>query len=90
MFERDGWRCAVPGCSARGNLQDHHLRYRSQGGDNSLDNRIALCVWHHQHGIHDGVVSARGQAPDDIYWKLGVRADGGALLELRGETYVAR
>src|SRR5262249_47112680 len=25
VFARDGWRCTVPGCSARGPLQDHHL-----------------------------------------------------------------
>ncbi len=88
VFERDGWRCAVPGCSSRRNLQDHHLLFRSRGGDNSRDNRIALCLWHHQHGIHDGIVSAHGRAPDDVHWKLGIRSDGRALLELHGETYV--
>ena len=87
VFERDGWRCAVPGCSSRRNLQDHHLLFRSRGGDNSCDNRITLCLWHHLHGVHDGIVSAHGRAPNDVHWKLGLRGDGRALLELHGETY---
>jgi hypothetical protein len=30
VFERDGWRCTVPGCSSYRNLHDHHIQYRSQ------------------------------------------------------------
>ena len=25
IFERDGWRCAVPACSSRASLHDHHV-----------------------------------------------------------------
>jgi hypothetical protein len=28
-FERDGFRCTVPGCTARRNLQSHHIWFRS-------------------------------------------------------------
>ncbi|MBI3768498.1 MAG: hypothetical protein HY271_08380 [Deltaproteobacteria bacterium] len=38
IFARDGWRCAVPACSSRRNLHDHHLQYRSRGGDNQQAN----------------------------------------------------
>jgi hypothetical protein len=31
VFERDGWRCTVPGCSSYRNLQDHHNRVPLQG-----------------------------------------------------------
>jgi hypothetical protein len=31
-FGRDGYRCTVPGCTARRNLQSHHIRFRSAGG----------------------------------------------------------
>jgi len=41
IFARDGWRCAVPVCSARRNLHNHHIVFRSRGGDNSRDNRVA-------------------------------------------------
>jgi hypothetical protein len=33
VFARDGWRCAVPVCTSRRNLHDHHLVFRSRGGD---------------------------------------------------------
>src|SRR5439155_1211613 len=46
IFERDGWRCAVPACTARASLRDHHVIYRSHGGDNARDNRVAICAAH--------------------------------------------
>jgi hypothetical protein len=32
VFERDGWRCTVPGCSSYRNLHNHHIEFRSHGG----------------------------------------------------------
>jgi hypothetical protein len=88
IFARDGWRCAVPACSSRRNLHDHHVLYRSRGGGNERDNRITVCVWHHLRGIHQGRVRAWGTAPDDITWELGVRPGYEPLLRLRGDEYV--
>jgi hypothetical protein len=88
VFARDGWRCAVPACSARRNLHDHHLRFRSQGGDNTPANRVPVCVWHHLRGIHAGVVRASGTAPGAVRWELGVRPGRPALLCWIGDTYV--
>src|SRR4029450_6563375 len=31
VFARDGWRCAVPACTSRRNLLDHHLLYDHRG-----------------------------------------------------------
>jgi hypothetical protein len=31
VFERDGWRCSVPGCTSQRNLQAHHVVFRSGG-----------------------------------------------------------
>jgi hypothetical protein len=87
IFARDGWRCTVPACSSRRNLHDHHLRFRSHGGDNAQPNRIAVCVWHHLRGIHDGRVKAWGTAPAAVHWELGVRSDGPPLLRLVGDAY---
>jgi hypothetical protein len=85
IFARDGWRCAVPGCSARRNLHDHHLHYRSRGGGNARANRIAVCASHHLHGIHSGAVRAWGTAPRDVHWQLGVRSGGPPLLMYVGD-----
>jgi len=52
IFERDGWRCRVPGCTARRNLQVHHVRFRSHGGSDDDANLAVLCATHHLQGIH--------------------------------------
>ena len=90
VFERDGWRCAVPACSSRRNLHDHHVLFRSRGGDNARDNRVTVCAGHHLHGIHAGRIRAWGAAPDRITWELGVRPGRPPLLRLEGDRYVAR
>jgi len=88
IFARDGWRCAVPACTSRRNLHDHHLLFRSRGGGNARDNRITVCAWHHLRGIHQGRVRAWGTAPDAITWQLGCRPGQPALLTLEGDRYV--
>lgn len=89
VFEREGWRCAVPGCSSRSALHDHHVKFRSRGGSNRLENRVAVCVWHHQLGIHgDGSVVVHGYAPDRLFWQLGCKAGRQPLLRLEGDRYV--
>ncbi len=75
-FERDGWRCTVPGCTARRNLQSHHIRFRSAGGPDEPWNRTTLCAHHHQRGVHGsfgGSVRIRGAAPDGLVFELGGR-----------------
>ena len=89
VFERDGWRCAVPACSSRRNLHDHHVVFRSKGGDNARDNRVTVCASHHLHGIHEGRVRAYGRAPDEIVWELGCRRGETPLMRLRGDCVLA-
>jgi hypothetical protein len=88
VFERDGWRCAVPACSSRRELHDHHIVFRSHGGGNQRDNRITVCASHHHHGIHAGRIRAEGSVREGIVWTLGVRADGQPLMRLRGDRYL--
>ncbi|HEY2387644.1 MAG TPA: HNH endonuclease signature motif containing protein [Candidatus Binatia bacterium] len=88
IFARDGWRCAVPACSSRRNLHDHHLLYRSRGGGNEGANRVAVCAAHHLHAVHTGVIRAWGSAPADVHWELGVRRDAPPLLAYVGERRV--
>lgn len=90
VFERDGWRCTVPGCSSRRNLHDHHIVFRAVGGDNELGNRTTLCAWHHLRGVHAGIVRCVGDAPDQLRFDLGVRSGGPPLVRYRsGDLMVA-
>lgn len=89
IFERDGWRCAVPACSSRRNLHDHHVLFRSRGGHNGRENRVAVCAWHHLRGLHAGIVRARGRGPAAIVWEIGSRRGRPALLHLCGESYAS-
>jgi hypothetical protein len=71
-FERDGFRCAVPGCTGRRNLHSHHIRLRSHGGPDDSWNRITLCAPHHERAVHGTAsVRLRGTAPDGLVFELG-------------------
>jgi hypothetical protein len=82
IFERDGWRCAVPACSSRRDLHDHHVRFRSLGGGGELGNRVTVCAAHHLRAIHMGRIRASGTAPHAIVWQMPF----GRLL---GDRYLA-
>ena len=84
---RDLFPDAVPVCTARRDLHDHHLVFRSRGGGNGRENRITLCVWHHLRGVHAGRVRAKGDAPVAITWEIGLRTGRRPLLRLVGERY---
>jgi hypothetical protein len=73
-FARDGFLCAVPGCTGRRNLHSHHLEYRSAGGPDEPWNRITLCADHHLRGVHGGTLRIRGRAPDRLLYELGIGA----------------
>ncbi|MEN8162048.1 MAG: hypothetical protein ABFS41_18405 [Myxococcota bacterium] len=52
VFERDGWRCAVPGCTSQRNFHAHHVLFRLAGGNDDLANLTTLCAAHHQRCVH--------------------------------------
>jgi hypothetical protein len=70
VFERDGWRCTVPGCTSQRNLHAHHVLFRSAGGDDDLANLTTLCAAHHQRGVHGGVIRISGRAPDQLLFEM--------------------
>jgi len=80
VFERDGWRCTVPGCSSYRNLHDHHVVFRSAGGSDELANRTTLCAFHHLRGVHAGRVRCLGRAPAGLRFELGLRPGRAPLL----------
>jgi hypothetical protein len=69
IYERDLHRCQSP-CCGRRDVTPHHLRFRSQGGDDSDENVTSLCTWCHLQGIHGGQISATPPA-SDIRWTFG-------------------
>ena len=71
IYRRDGYRCMAPGCTARVNLEAHHLQYRSWGGNDDSENLVVLCLFHHQQGEHGVFARARGRAPLGVVWRLG-------------------
>ncbi|HEY7724561.1 MAG TPA: HNH endonuclease signature motif containing protein [Anaeromyxobacteraceae bacterium] len=73
VIERDGGWCQVPGCS-RPAAHAHHVRFRSQGGEDVPENMVALCEPHHLRGVHMGWVRVSGTAPDGLVWEVGGRA----------------
>jgi hypothetical protein len=76
VFDRDGWRCTIPGCSSYRNLHDHHVVFRSAGGGDELENRVTLCAWHHLRGVHAGTIRCTGRAPGALRFELGRRGGG--------------
>jgi hypothetical protein len=88
IFARDGWRCAVPACTARASLQDHHVVYRSRGGNNRQENRVAICAAHHLHGIHGMRLRVTGAAPDGLTWEIGWRRGRPPLFRTHGDRYL--
>ena len=59
VLRRDGGRCRVPGCRNATYVDVHHLRPRSEGGMNTLENLATLCGAHHR-AIHAGKVVSEG------------------------------
>ena len=90
IFERDGWRCMVPGCTSRSGLNEHHVIFRSQQGKDDDDNLVTLCIGHHQEGLHAGHLRCFGRAPDSLWWELGIRPGGEPLVRYLGERVVTR
>ncbi|MGH7336606.1 MAG: HNH endonuclease signature motif containing protein, partial [Myxococcota bacterium] len=76
VAEREGYRCAVPGCTSRCNHHDHHIVFRGRGGSDAFENRVLICAFHHQRCLHAGLMRIRGAAPDGLWFELGLRPTG--------------
>jgi len=85
IYERDRWQCSNPVCFCR-HVTPHHVRFRSQGGDDSPHNITPPCFWCHLDGIHGGRIKVTGEAPNDLRWVLGRQP----VLEVHGRTRTER
>lgn len=50
-YERDNWHCRS--CNNTASLTPHHIKFRSHGGTDTLDNLLTLC-WRCHRNLHDG------------------------------------
>jgi len=58
---RDHGRCRVPWCRSSRNVDQHHIRLISEGGEHTLENLISLCESHHI-ALHEGALILEGDA----------------------------
>lgn len=88
VAERDGYRCAVPGCTSRCNHHDHHIVFRPRGGSDAHGNRILLCAFHHQRCLHAGLMRIRGHAPHGLIFELPLGRYRSGDVRLRSSEYL--
>jgi hypothetical protein len=89
ILKRDHYRCVVPGCGRRSQLEDHHINFRSEGGGDEDTNRSTLCHGHHAHMVHRGYVRISGKAPYALRFELGCLEGGPPLMILLGEKKIS-
>ena len=89
ILERDGWRCTVPGCTSRRNLQVHHIVFRAAGGGDASSNLTTLCAFHHHRGVHSGRLRISGVAPHALWFELGTREGHAPLVRYRSGDRLA-
>jgi 5-methylcytosine-specific restriction endonuclease McrA len=57
VFIRDEWKCRY--CGNRERLHPHHIKFKSQGRKDSLDNLITLCYNCHRK-VHNHEIGIEG------------------------------
>lgn len=69
VFRRDGWRCQVTGCiNALDHLECHHITPVASGGHHSLDNLVALCLFHHACQPDHDIRSMKERVEAKRFW----------------------
>jgi hypothetical protein len=63
---RDHGRCRVPWCRSSRNVDQHHLKPISQGGQHTLENILSLCESHHI-AHHGGALIIEGPASNPTF-----------------------
>jgi hypothetical protein len=71
-FKRDNWHCRS--CHSTFGLQPHHIKFRSQGGADTLDNLVTLC-WICHRDVHDGFL--------EVKWEREITMEGRIVVWFR-------
>jgi len=72
VLERDGHCCQAPGCAQELFTVIHHLDPVALGGTDDEHRLITLCRACHDL-VHEGTLSVKGQAPDNLVWGERIR-----------------
>ena len=73
LHKRAGGCCQYPGCTARRELEAHHVIACERGGATELANLILLCPRHHKL-LHDHHIHTSGDAERPVFTDAGGRA----------------
>ncbi len=73
LYKRAGGHCQYPGCTAKRELQGHHMILDTLGGKAVLDNMILLCPRHHTL-LHDRHIIASGHGANPVFTDQNGRA----------------
>jgi hypothetical protein len=71
ILAREGGRCANPRCGHRAD-HCHHIRFRSEGGETTMANQVAVCTTCHAL-VHAGLLRVTGTAEDPCWTPVSVR-----------------
>lgn len=82
VYRRDAFTCSSPVCS-RHDVHPHHLKFRSQGGGDDLENLTSLCTWCHLEGVHGGRIRVEPPA-SAMHWRIGAARS----FEVRGRRKI--
>src|SRR5688572_18706793 len=72
IIMRDGFRCIIPGCMCRANLDADHFKPRGECGPDDAWNLGGECHADHDLGVHKGRIIRGGWAPYYVIIKLGI------------------
>jgi len=75
--------CDFPGCGRRSFTDIHHIRHRAHGGDNTMENLVELC-WFHHRLVHEGGWNLRRGDHGQL---IAIRADGTELSVTDGPGF---
>lgn len=105
VAERSGWQCGMTHpengrCARSCTTQDHHVIKRSEGGSDAPENRVLVCLEHHNmvHGDHFYRVLREGgylyvedrEARGQEYMNTVLAADGGQTIKSVIDTLTPR
>ncbi len=75
--KRDGGRCRRPGCTNK-SAHQHHIEYRSKGGQDVTANLVSLCADCHRC-VHGGLLTVDGNADKRLRWTVTALGHGAGL-----------
>jgi hypothetical protein len=75
--------CDFPGCGQRSFTDIHHICHRAHGGENSMENLVELC-WFHHRLVHEGGWSLRRGDHGQL---IAIRTDGTELCVTNGPGF---